>query len=176
MVQLYSLMWILAAFGALIGFLRGWNRELVATAGILLGTFALFQLDSILRGTLLLSFPPAQAFAIQILIFFVIVYLAYQNSFFETGDDRDQTQFQTSILGTMVGAINGYLLGGAIWYFMDINEYPLYPAIVAPGPASPSAENLNMIPIVILSGGTSGGGELLLIGLFVLFLLVLAIL
>ena len=35
-------MWTMALFFAFIGFLRGWNRELVATAGIILGLFALF--------------------------------------------------------------------------------------------------------------------------------------
>lgn len=175
MIQLYSLMWILAVFGTLIGFLRGWNREVIATAGVLLGTFALFQLDSLLRGTLLLGFPRTQAFIVQLLLFFVIVFFAYQNRIVDP-DEREKERLQTGILGGVVGFFNGYLVGGAIWYFMDINEYPLSPLIMAPGPDSPSAENISMIPVIILSGGTSGGGELLLIGVIVLFVLVLVVL
>jgi uncharacterized membrane protein required for colicin V production len=47
MVQLYSLMWILAVFFAVLGFLRGWNREVIGTAGMVLGMFALFQVDAL---------------------------------------------------------------------------------------------------------------------------------
>ncbi|PJF21271.1 MAG: hypothetical protein CUN56_11955, partial [Phototrophicales bacterium] len=83
---------------------------------------------------------------------------------------------QTGILGGVIGAINGYLIGGAIWYFVDINEYPFYPLIVAPSPGSPSANSVGSIPIVLLSGGATGTGDFLIVGVFVLFLLVLFVL
>jgi hypothetical protein len=169
MIQLYSLMWILAVFFAVLGFLRGWNRELIGTAGIVLGMFALFQFDALLRGILLLSFPPEQAFLIQLAIFFVIVFFAYQNRTFVTA--RRQDNLQESILGSVVGFFNGYLIGGAVWYFMDINEYPLAPYILAPAANSPSANHLGSIPIVIFSGGIGGSGDLL-IGLVVVLVLV----
>jgi hypothetical protein len=175
MVQLYSLMWILAVFFAVVGFLRGWNREVVATAGIFLGMFLLFQFDPILRGTLLLSFPRSQAFAIQIAIFLIVVYFAYQNRTF-VRERRSELNFQEGLLGGLVGAVNGYLVGGAIWYFMDINEYPLSPYIVAPGPNSPSAEFISRMPLTILSGGVGGSGDLLAVAVIFLFLLVLIVL
>lgn len=175
MIQLYSLMWILAAFGAFLGFLRGWNREVIATAGILLGSFALFQFDALFRGTLLLSFPHSQAFFIQAAIFFIIVFFAYQNRSFEP-EDRNEGSIQSGILGGLVGLLNGYLIGGALWYFLDINEYPFAPYVVAPGPQSVSAESINTIPLVLLSGGAAGSGELLIVGVIIIFVLVLIIL
>jgi len=174
MIQLYSLMWILAAFGAFIGFLRGWNREIIATAGILLGSFALFQFDALLRGTLLLGFPRDQAFFIQVMLFLIVVYFAYQNRVFEIEDEENS--IQSSLLGGIVGLANGYLVGGSIWYFLDINEYPFAPFISAPAPDSPSAEALGTIPLVILNGGTAGSGDLFIIGVIVIFLLVLVVL
>ncbi len=178
MIQLYSLMWILAAFGAFIGFLRGWNREVVATAGILLGSFALFQFDALIRGTVLLGFPREQAFIIQIGIFFMIVYVAYKNTLFEPATPRNKVKdqnIQDGILGGLVGAVNGYLIGGAVWYFLDISEYPFAPFIIAPAPNSPSAEAINAIPLVIMSGGPAGSGDLFLVGVVILIVLVLII-
>jgi uncharacterized membrane protein (GlpM family) len=175
MIQLYSLMWILAAFGAFIGFLRGWNREIIATAGILLGSFALFQFDALLRGTLLLSFPRDQAFFIQGMLFLIIVYFAYQNRVFEI-EDRSEGSIQSGILGGIVGIVNGYLVGGSLWYFMDVNEYPFAPFITAPTADSISAETIGAIPLVILNGGTAGSGDLFIIGVIVVFLLVLVVL
>ncbi|MBC6938079.1 MAG: hypothetical protein DWB42_19935, partial [Chloroflexi bacterium] len=53
MIQLVGLLWGMALVFGFIGFMRGLSRELIATAGIILGLFALFQFDDVLRGTLL---------------------------------------------------------------------------------------------------------------------------
>ncbi len=170
------MMWILAAFGSVIGFLRGWNREVIALAGVMLGAFFLFQFDSVLRGTILLRFSRDQVFFIQAGIFLLIVFFAYQNRSF-TGEGREsENRLQSEILGALVGAVNGYLIGGTLWYFLDVNEYPFSPLVLAPAPDSPSAEMLNAIPLVILSGGVGGSGDFLLVGIIVLFLIVLIVL
>jgi hypothetical protein len=175
MIQLYSLMWILAIFFSIFGAMRGWNREVIGLAGILLGMFALFQLDAWIRGGLLLGFSRGQAFMIQMGIFLVIVFFAYQNrTFVQTR--RVRMTSQEGILGAFVGFLNGYIIGGAIWYFIDINEYPFAPYITAPGANSPSAQRLSQMPLVFLSGGVYGSGDLLLIAVILLFLLVLVIL
>ena len=85
MIQLAAVMWTMAIFFAVIGFLRGWNREVIAMAGIILGLFALFQFDSLLRGVLLASVPRDQVFIVQAAIFIIVVYFAYQTRSF-TGD------------------------------------------------------------------------------------------
>lgn len=176
MIQFYSLMWILAAFFAIIGAMRGWNKEIIATAGIALAMFALFQLDALIRGALLRPFSRDQTFLIQFAIFLGIVYFAYQNRTFIPDDTPDRVTFQESLLGALLGFFNGYLIGGALWYFMDINEYPFAPYIIAPGPNSPSAQNLDIMPLVLFGGGTGGSGDLLAIAVIALFLLVLIVL
>jgi len=176
MIQLYSLMWILGVFFGMLGFIRGWNREIIALAGILLGMFALFQFDALIRGTLLLPVPRSQAFLIQVGIFLLVVFFAYQNRSFVPDLDEDKPNTQESILGGIVGFINGYVIGGTLWYFMDINEYPFSPYILAPAVGSPSADRLGSIPLVILSGGVGGSGDFLLIVVVVLFLLVVVVL
>lgn len=66
MIQLSSFMWLLAMFCAFIGFLRGWQREVVVTAGVLVVLFALLQFDPYLRGLLLFTLPRDQIFLIQL--------------------------------------------------------------------------------------------------------------
>lgn len=170
MIELYSLMWVIAAFAAVIGYLRGWNREIVVTAGAVLAMFLLFQFDSLLRGTLLSTAPREQTFFIQAGIFLLIVYAAYQNRTFNA---RERTGNISGLLGALVGFFNGYLIGGTLWYFLDINEYPLSPLITAPGLASPSAQSLPAIPLVVLSGGVGGNGDFLAIIVIGLLLLVI---
>jgi len=176
MIQLYSLMWILGTFFGLIGLMRGWNKEIIASAGILLAMFTLLQFDPLFRGTLLLSFQREYAFLIQALVFMLVVYWAYQNRTFGRTVIGQRIGLQGSILGGVVGFVNGYLVGGTLWYFMDINEYPFSPYIVAPEPGSPSAEMIGWMPQLILTGGVGGSNEFMLILVIILFVLVLLVL
>lgn len=173
MIQLSSLMWAVAIFFAILGFMRGWNKEVIATAGIVLATFALFQFDSLLRGTIFATVSRDQTFLVQGAIFFAIVFIAYRTRSFVIS--RSRVDLQTNILGGLVGFLNGYLIAGTLWYFLDINEYPLAPLVTAPAPGSPSDQARNMLPLVILSGGVSGSGDFLTIAVIVLFLVVMVV-
>ena len=155
--------------------MRGWSKELIATAGIILGLFALFQFDSILRGSILRGVALDQVFIIQSLVFIVIVFFAYQTRALGRGTRDGRSNLQEGVLGALVGGLNGYLIWGSLWYFMDINSYPLAPAIVAPSANSSSAIAINYLPLVILGGGAEGSGDLLAVAVIVLFLFVLVV-
>ncbi len=180
MIELSAVMWTMAVFFAIIGFLRGWSKELISTAGIILGLFALFQFDTLLRGTLLANVPREQAFLVQAGVFIAIVFFAYQTRSFTSEDAARRAQgrdnFQNSILGALLGFLNGYLIWGSLWYFMDINEYPLAPQIIAPALGSPSDQARNILPLVILGGGPAGNGDLLAAAVIILFVIALILL
>ncbi len=179
MIELVALLFIMTVLWAVFGYFRGFNRELIATAGIILAIFALFQFDSLLRTTLLGNVSTDQVFIIQTLIFIVIVFFAYQTRTFFGRDvqrmreGRDTSQ--SSVLGAIMGAINGYLIWGTIWYFMDINEYPLSPYIIAPGVGTASDQATSILPLVLLGGGPTGNGDLLAVLVIVMFIIVLAL-
>lgn len=174
MVELNALLWGMAALFGYIGFTRGWNKEIIATAGIILGLFALFQFDDVLRGTLLVTVPSDQVFLVQTVIFGIIVFFAYQTRALD-GDSGDRDELQVSVLGALMGFINGYLVWGTLWYFMEINNYPLAPFIVQPAANSPSAATAENLPLYLLAGGPGGGGELLSLAVIGLFLIVLIV-
>ena len=176
MIELSAVLILMTIFFAFIGSLRGWNKELIAMAGIILGLFALFQFDNLLRGTILRGVALNQVFIIQAGIFIVVGYFAYQTRALGDGTRRaGRSNVQESALGAVVGAINGYLIWGSLWYFMDINNYPLDPWIIAPSPGSPSDQMLSWLPLVVLGGGVSGSGDLLAVAVIVLFLVVLIV-
>jgi hypothetical protein len=175
MIQLSAVLVMMSIFFGIIGFLRGWNKELIATAGIILGLFALFQFDSVLRGAILRGVALDQVFVIQSLIFITIVFFAYQTRALGRGDRPGRSNLQEGVLGALVGSLNGYLIWGSLWYFMDINSYPLAPAIVAPAANSSSAVAINYLPLMILGGGAEGSGDLLAVAVIVLFRFVLVV-
>lgn len=174
MIQLSAVMLMMAIFFAIIGFLRGWSKELISTAGIVLGLFALFQFDGLIRGILLQGAQPAQVFTVQSVIFVAIVFFAYQTRALEQRG-RQTDRLQDSVLGAIVGFVNGYLIWGSLWYFMDVNEYPFDPYIVSPAPGSPSDQVLGLLPLAVLGGGPGGSGDLLAVAVIILFLFVLVV-
>ncbi len=180
MVSLYSMLWIAAIFFGVIGVIRGLRREIVSFGGIVLATFALFQFDVLLRGVFLASIPRDQAFFVQGGLFCVIVYFAYQTRSFGTAYEQGRegpraNRFQDAILGGLLGALNGYLIWGALWYFLDINDYPFAPLITAPAANSISAQALNAIPLVLIGNATGGGSQILTVIVVMMFVVVLVV-
>lgn len=181
MMQLSALLWAMALLFGYIGFSRGWNKEVIALSGIILGLFALYQFDDVLRGTLLVTVSGDQVFLVQSAIFGIIVFFAYQTRALigteatRARGEGGRDQLQTNILGAVVGFINGYLIWGTFWYMMEINNYPLAPYITRPTAGSSSAITATQLPLYLLAGGPAGSGDLLALAVIVLFLIVLIV-
>jgi len=175
MIQLSAVLWIMAIFFAIIGGLRGWTREIVSLAGIILGLFALYQFDPLLRGTLLAAVGRDQVFVVQAAIFIIIVFFAYQTRALGRFQRSERDNTTEKILGGILGFVNGYLIWGSLWYFMDINQYPLAPFITAPAADSISAQQINILPLVVLAGGPTGTGDFLALLIIILFVFVLMV-
>lgn len=175
MIQFYSLMWVFAFFFAVMGYFRGWNRELLAASGILLTMFAIFQFDAFLRVTVYALLPREQIFFLQAAVFLAVVWIVYQAEDIRTGRRGATETMRSGFLGVLAGAFNGYLIIGTLWYFLDINEYPFAPWVVAPAPGSPSAQNLNLMPLMLVGGGATGSGDLLALGVIAMLFFVLVI-
>ncbi len=171
-MQIGALVVLMTIFFGIIGYRRGWNKEIVATAGIILGVFAIYQFDDLVRVRLLASAGRDSVFLIQALIFLVIVFFAYQTRALGKNENRDK--LQVSVLGGVMGLVNGYMVWGTLWYLMDINGYPLAPYITAPAPNTANAAMIAQIRALI-EGGTGGNGEPLTLAIIVLFLIVLIV-
>src|SRR5260221_7200537 len=78
MIQLSTFLWAMIGLFAAIGFLRGWTKEVVATAGIILALFTLWQFQSILIEPLTHGATPEQIFDLYTGIFLLITVFAYQ--------------------------------------------------------------------------------------------------
>lgn len=157
-----------------IGYTRGWNKEIIATAGIILGLFALFQFDDVIT-SLFVNLPADQQFLVRATIFTIIVFFAYQTRALGEVGNNDRDPLQSSVLGSIVGFINGYLVWGSMWYFMHITNYPLSPYITAPTPGTASADFVDSLPLFVLAGGPGGDGNLLAAAMILLFLVVLIV-
>ncbi|MCY4064501.1 MAG: hypothetical protein OXG53_19205 [Chloroflexi bacterium] len=172
MISLLSLMWTTAVFFALTGALRGWRRELVGTTGIMLGFFAIFQFDSLLRGSLYLLLTDEQTFLLQTAALLGTAALAYRSRLAARADDGTG-RIRNMAFGAAIGFFNGYLVAGSTWYFLDINRYPFSQLLSAPADASVSALGAGALPIVVLGGGLAGGGSSLAVAILAILAVVL---
>lgn len=173
MVQLSTILWTLIVLFAVVGAIRGWTRELIATAGIILALFATWQFDAVLIQPLTRGATPDQIFFLYSGILVVISFFAYQtpNNWVTRRQqaimDRQQG-LQERLLGFVLGGVNGYLIFGSIWYYLDRTGYPFAPYVFAPAPDSASAAMVESLPLIFLVQG-----NLLAVLVVVLFLFVL---
>lgn len=189
MMQLNALLFILIGLFGVIGYQRGFNKEVISLAAVVLALFTLNSFDDLLRQQLLGNTSPQTRFLVQAIIFGLIVFFGYQtraligadakiaqNVANRRGDSyaRDgRDELQTRITGALMGMLNGYLVWGSLWYLMHINDYPLAPFIRAPPVGSDSANLINWLPLYVLAGGPGGVDPLLSIAVIVAFLIVL---
>lgn len=184
MIELSVIVWLLTAFMGYVGLLRGFTKEVISLAGIVLGLFAMYQFDTLIRQQIFASLPPDQLFYVQTFLFLLVVFFAYQTRALVGGEAvRERTNrggrdpFTTKVLGGLTGLLNGYLVSGTIWYFMDINrlpngEYPLAPFVTAPLPGTANAAAVSNLPLYLL---TQNGGDLLALAVVGLFIVVLVL-
>ncbi len=177
MMQLSSLLWMMTALGAMIGFLRGWSREVVATAGIILALFVQQQFNQILFEPITSGATPEAKFYLYAFLLLVVVFFAYQtpgqasriseNRLWSRARRESLTE---RTLGLFVGGFNLYLIFGTLWYYLDTFGYPFTPYFTPPAPGSPSAQLIasGFLPLSWLVSG-----NLLTILLIVLFLFVI---
>lgn len=181
MLELATVVWVFVLIFAAVGLGRGWTKEIIAMAGIMLGLFALHQFDSAIREQLLVNFSSQGKFLFQSAVLMVIAFFAYQTRALagrRANDQPDETgrdALQSKALGGIVGALNGYLLSGSIWYFMHINDYPLAPYIETPPAESLSMSTVSNLPLYVLADGPGSSGDLLSLSLIGLFIVVLVL-
>jgi hypothetical protein len=140
MISFVALMWIFICIFALIGYFRGWAKELLVTFSLTLALFVTTIID--------LNFPdvskaltagePTPYFWLRVSIVLVLTFFGYQTPRIPkiAGENRFARDFlRDSLLGLIMGGVNGYLLFSSIWFFLDKANYPFTPYVTVPDAA-----------------------------------------
>ncbi|MEW6717381.1 MAG: CvpA family protein [Chloroflexota bacterium] len=120
---------------AIIGAMRGWAKEMLVTFSVILALFIITVTERyvpFVRESLSQPGTSSQ-FWTRSLILMVLVYFGYQTPRLQL---IPMTKFirekmRDSILGLILGGINGYLIVGTIWYYLNEAHYP-FPQVIAP--------------------------------------------
>jgi uncharacterized membrane protein required for colicin V production len=146
MVSLSFVFWMYVVLFGIIGGMRGWAKELLVTFSVILAltfTTLLEHYVPFVRDVLQKD-SAALYFWLRTIILGLLVFFGYQTPHISRfAPKMTREKFQDTLLGAFLGAINGYLIAGTIWYYMADAGYPFTNVITAPtGDIARAAEAL----------------------------------
>lgn len=134
MMSIVYVFWMYVVLFAVIGWMRGWAKELLVSFSVILA----LALNHVMRKYI----PIAQnlqetdpsLFWVRGLVLIVLVYFGYQTvvSIPHLASRAARERLQDTLFGGFLGAINGYLISGTILYYIHIADYPFRDIISKP--------------------------------------------
>jgi uncharacterized membrane protein required for colicin V production len=127
MVSLTVLFGIFVLLFAVIGAMRGWAKELLVTSAVVLALFIIQILETHIRPyyTALMLQPPGTQFVTRALILVLLTFFGYQTPQIRALQPKlARERLQDILLGFVMGALNGYLLFGSLWFYLHSLDYP----------------------------------------------------
>ncbi|MGB4594591.1 MAG: CvpA family protein [Anaerolineaceae bacterium] len=138
MISLNLLFYFLILLFIIIGALRGWGKEvLVCFAGILALTIIEVILPKVTGGL-----APDKALLAKWMVILVCIFIGYQTTALNVLANSIRLQRSSArdmVMGALMGALNGYIIFGSMWYFMAAANYPIA-GITAPDAASSAGQ------------------------------------
>jgi len=138
MVTLDFFFYFMIVLFAVIGSMRGWGKELLVAFSVILAIFIVSIVESLVPSLIdEVTRSGEQAyFWIRSGLLFLLVFFGYQTpNIPKLGGARfARERLQDVLLGAILGAFNGFLVIGTLWYYMDSAGYPFQPKITPPHP------------------------------------------
>lgn len=149
MIGINVLFWMYVFMFGIIGSMHGWAKELLVTFSVILAIFIITVLERFIpfvRDTLSVG-NGAGLFWLRVSIVAALVFFGYQTPNLPkfSGSNRFvRERLQDTLLGLFLGAVNGFLIFGTIWFFLNEAKYP-FSIITAPIPGSSVAAATKLI-------------------------------
>jgi uncharacterized membrane protein required for colicin V production len=126
MVSLNFVFWMYVVLFGVIGAMRGWARELLVSFAVILALTFISLIEHyvpFIRDTLPQNSPAL--FWLRTVIMVVLVFFGYQTPNIPRFAAKARSEkLQDTLLGIFLGALNGYLIAGSIWFYMNEAGYP----------------------------------------------------
>lgn len=139
MISIEFVFWVLVAFFAVMGSMRGWQKEVIALTSMvaamaILTTFGyeiITRVAEVMPDGFLGANDAQQQVWLQIIFYGFFAFFGYQVVGTVAGSriggrlgDRLRATMERRIIGALLGALNGFMLVGGVWGFL---EYQLTP-------------------------------------------------
>ena len=148
MISIQFVFWVLVAFFAVMGSMRGWQKEVIALTSMvaamaILSNFGyeiMTRLAEVLPDGFLGANNAQQQVWLQIIFYGLFAFFGYQVVGTVAGSriggrfgDRLRATMERRIIGAILGAVNGFMLVGGVWGFLEYQITPDGYTQLAPG-------------------------------------------
>jgi hypothetical protein len=168
MITITFFFWTFVVVFAIVGAMRGWAQELLVAFSLILGLFIITVLGlvPVVRDMVGIGFVDANgnpvplaatAFYVRSAIIIALTFFGYQTPRIQNKRIQAATtrsgRLQDTLLGVIVGGINGYLVVGTLWFFLIQADYFLDFVSRPTGEIAASAQNIiDLLPPMLLNG------------------------
>jgi uncharacterized membrane protein required for colicin V production len=134
MMSIIYVFWMYVVLFAIIGWMRGWAKELLVAFSVILA----LALNHVIRRYIPLAanLPETDPtlFYVRVIVLFVLVYFGYQTviSIPHLAAKGRTEKLQDTLFGAFLGALNGYLVAGSVLYYIHIADYAVQKVITKP--------------------------------------------
>jgi hypothetical protein len=135
MLSLNFVFWMYVVLFAIIGGMRGWAKEMLVSFSVILAlTFSTLVSSYIpFVRDVLQKENPVMFFWLRAGILGFIVFFGFQTQHIPRFASKlNREKLQDAILGVFLGAVNGYLIAGSLWWYLANAGYPFPQYITAP--------------------------------------------
>jgi uncharacterized membrane protein required for colicin V production len=125
-IRIEVVFWMYVILFAIIGGMRGWAKEILVTFSVILAlTFSTLLEHYVPFVKDAIAHQSVSLFWLRSLIMLVLVFFGYQTpNIARFAPKMAREKFQDILLGAVLGALNGFLIVGSIWHFLDQAQYP----------------------------------------------------
>ena len=126
MISLPVLFWMYVIMFALIGAMRGWAKEILVTSGVIVAIFLVTILETFVP-FLRSDATSVSTFWVRMVILILMVFFAYQSPKIPRNIDNQKfvrDRFEDILLGCFIGGVNGFMIFGTAWYYLQDAGYP----------------------------------------------------
>ncbi len=125
MISLTFAFWMLVVLFGIIGAMRGWAKELLVAFSVILALAFNRLLERYIPLVNTLPQDGTALFWIRTIIVVVLVFFGYQTVVLPRfASKAAREKLQDSLLGFVLGSLNGYLVVGTIWFYLHQANYP----------------------------------------------------
>lgn len=140
MISLNVLLWIFIILFALVGAMRGWAKELLVTFSIILALFTMAVFESFVPffQDIIETSKPESVFWLRTAMIAGLVFFGYQTPKIPKISESGRfirNLLQDTLLGGVLGGVNGFLVFGTLWYYLHTASYP-FDFVIAPDAAT----------------------------------------
>jgi uncharacterized membrane protein required for colicin V production len=141
MMSIVVVFWMYVFLFGFIGGMRGWAKELLVSFSVILSLAISFVLRKYFPLVSAMDERDLNLFWARAVILVVLVFFGYQTvvSIQHLASRAVRERFQDTLVGILVGSVNGYLIAGSLLYYIYVADYP-FPQLMT-RPTEPALVN-----------------------------------